>query len=83
MCLSLESVGVLIGSADSSFVMATHPTIASEFNALGSSSWLFTGFTLAAAATGNTVRFPTRQAHVPKFSPDRYDDVSFESRTCC
>lgn len=47
--------GVFIFHADSSLVMATHPTIASEFNALDSSSWLFTAFALAGAATQNTV----------------------------
>ena len=47
--------GVFIFHADSSLVMATHPTIASEFDALDSSSWLFTAFALAGAATQNTV----------------------------
>jgi MFS family permease len=32
-------------------VLATHPTIGSEFNALDWSSWLFTSFGLAGAAT--------------------------------
>ncbi|KIW17915.1 hypothetical protein PV08_05110 [Exophiala spinifera] len=49
------TIGVFIFHADSSLVMATHPTIASEFDALHSSSWLFTAFALAGAATQNTV----------------------------
>ncbi|RVX76118.1 hypothetical protein B0A52_00475 [Exophiala mesophila] len=49
------TIGVFIFHADSSLVMATHPTIASEFDALDSSSWLFTAFALAGAATQNTV----------------------------
>lgn len=34
--------------------MATHALIASEFRALESSSWLFTGFMLASTATQTT-----------------------------
>lgn len=37
--------------ADGSLVLATHPVIASEFGALAESSWLFTSFGLAGAAT--------------------------------
>ncbi|KAK8101836.1 major facilitator superfamily domain-containing protein [Apiospora kogelbergensis] len=44
-------VGTVTSNADSSLVLATHPTIASEFNALSSSSWLFVSFSLAGAAT--------------------------------
>ncbi|KAI1652883.1 MFS general substrate transporter [Daldinia decipiens] len=44
-------VGVFMGSADSSLVMATHPVIASEFNDLENSAWLFISFLLAGAAT--------------------------------
>lgn len=56
--MALLNAGVFIFHADSSLVLATHPTIASEFNALDSSSWLFTAFALAGAATQNTVCFP-------------------------
>ncbi|KAJ9137702.1 Vacuolar membrane amino acid uptake transporter fnx2 [Pleurostoma richardsiae] len=44
-------LAVFVFNADSSLVMATHPIIASEFNALESSSWLVTGFGLAGSAT--------------------------------
>ncbi|KAF7542845.1 hypothetical protein G7Z17_g11222 [Cylindrodendrum hubeiense] len=44
-------IAVFIFNADHSLVLATHPTIASEFNALEWSSWLFTSFGLAGAAT--------------------------------
>lgn len=41
---------------DGSIVMATHPLIASEFNDLGNSTWLITGFALAGAVTQPLVR---------------------------
>ncbi|GKT45490.1 vacuolar membrane-associated protein iml1 [Colletotrichum spaethianum] len=44
-------VGTFTANADSSLVMATHPTIASEFDDLENSSWLFVSFALAGAAT--------------------------------
>ncbi|KAK1995284.1 major facilitator superfamily transporter [Colletotrichum falcatum] len=44
-------VGTFTANADSSLVMATHPTIASEFDDLENSSWLFVAFALAGAAT--------------------------------
>ncbi|KAI1384976.1 MFS general substrate transporter [Hypoxylon trugodes] len=44
-------VGVFTSSADSSLVIATHPIIASEFNDLENSTWLFISFLLAGAAT--------------------------------
>ncbi|KAK2044717.1 major facilitator superfamily transporter [Colletotrichum somersetense] len=44
-------VGTFTANADSSLVMATHPTIASEFDDLEDSSWLFVSFALAGAAT--------------------------------
>ncbi|KAL2268224.1 hypothetical protein VTJ83DRAFT_3070 [Remersonia thermophila] len=44
-------IGILIGNADGSILLATHPVIASEFNDLANSSWLITGFGLAGAAT--------------------------------
>ncbi|OCK86845.1 MFS general substrate transporter [Cenococcum geophilum 1.58] len=44
-------IAVFIFHADHSLVLATHPTIGSEFNALAWSSWLFTSFGLAGAAT--------------------------------
>lgn len=42
---------MFVFNADHSLVLATHPSIGSEFNALDWSSWLFTGFSLAGAAT--------------------------------
>jgi MFS family permease len=44
-------IGTFISNADSSLLFATHPVIASEFNALHDSSWLLTGFSLAQAVT--------------------------------
>ncbi|CAJ2501266.1 Uu.00g041190.m01.CDS01 [Anthostomella pinea] len=44
-------IGVFTSSADVSLVIATHPVIASEFNDLENSSWLFISFMLAGAAT--------------------------------
>ncbi|KPA38349.1 major facilitator superfamily transporter [Fusarium langsethiae] len=44
-------IAVFIFNADRSLVLATHPSIGSEFGALDWSSWLFTGFSLAGAAT--------------------------------
>ncbi|KAI0841921.1 MFS general substrate transporter [Hypoxylon sp. FL0890] len=44
-------VGVFTASADGSLVIATHTIIASEFNDLENSSWLFISFLLAGAAT--------------------------------
>ncbi|KAI1497231.1 major facilitator superfamily domain-containing protein [Biscogniauxia marginata] len=44
-------IGVFALNADGSLVIATHPVIASEFNDLENSSWLFLSFLLAGAAT--------------------------------
>lgn len=44
-------VGAFMVNADGSLVLATHSTIASQFHRLGDSSWLFTAFMLAGAAT--------------------------------
>ncbi|KAK7965873.1 Vacuolar membrane amino acid uptake transporter fnx2 [Apiospora aurea] len=44
-------VGTFTSNGDSSLVLATHPTIASEFNCLSASTWLFVSFSLAGAAT--------------------------------
>ncbi|KAH8646182.1 major facilitator superfamily transporter [Xylariales sp. PMI_506] len=44
-------VGAFTANADGSLVMATHPMIGSEFNALQDSSWLSISYTLAGAAT--------------------------------
>lgn len=44
-------IGSFISSADGSLLFATHPIIASEFNALHDSSWLMTSFALAQAVT--------------------------------
>lgn len=48
-------LAVFIANADGSIVMATHAVIASEFMALESSSWLYTGFMLASTATQTTL----------------------------
>ncbi|CAJ0546540.1 Ff.00g011670.m01.CDS01 [Fusarium sp. VM40] len=42
---------VFVFNANQSIVLATHQSIGSEFDALDWSSWLFTGFSLAGAAT--------------------------------
>ena len=47
----MTSTGGFISNADGSLLMATHPVIASEFNALDDSSWLLTSFALASAST--------------------------------
>lgn len=47
-------LAVFISNADVTIVMATHAIIASDFMALESSSWLFTGFMLASTATQTT-----------------------------
>ncbi|KAL2264168.1 hypothetical protein VTK26DRAFT_1286 [Humicola hyalothermophila] len=44
-------IGIFVAHADGSILLATHSTIASEFNDLGNSSWLITSFALAGAAT--------------------------------
>ncbi|KXH37349.1 major facilitator superfamily transporter [Colletotrichum nymphaeae SA-01] len=49
--VSILLVGTFTANADGSLVMATHPTIASEFDDLENSSWLFVSFALAGAAT--------------------------------
>lgn len=52
-----RKLGIFVAHADGSIMLATHPIIASEFNDLENSSWLITGFSLAAAATQALVRF--------------------------
>ncbi|KAL8306486.1 hypothetical protein RB597_003005 [Gaeumannomyces tritici] len=47
--------GAFMSNVDGSLVLATHPTIASEFDALSWSSWLFVAFQLAGAATQSIV----------------------------
>ncbi|KAI1272989.1 major facilitator superfamily transporter [Xylaria sp. FL0933] len=44
-------IGLFTSSIDGSLVLATHPRIASEFNALEDSSWLFISFLLGGVAT--------------------------------
>ncbi|KAL5628311.1 hypothetical protein BROUX41_003059 [Berkeleyomyces rouxiae] len=44
-------LAVFVYNADGSLVLATHASIASEFDSLESSSWIFTAFGLAGAAT--------------------------------
>jgi hypothetical protein len=50
-------IGVFTSNADGSLVLATHPVIASEFQVLADSSWLFISFALAGAATQTLVSF--------------------------
>lgn len=52
--LNRVPTAVFVSQADTTIVMATHALIASEFMALESSSWLFTGFMLASTATQTT-----------------------------
>lgn len=47
-------LAVFLSNADATIVMATHALVASDFMALESSSWLFTGFALASTATQTT-----------------------------
>ncbi|KAM7184561.1 Major facilitator superfamily domain containing protein [Naviculisporaceae sp. PSN 640] len=49
--ISVLLIGIFVAHTDGSILLATHSTIASEFDALKSSSWLITSFTLAGAAT--------------------------------
>ncbi|KAK8017374.1 major facilitator superfamily transporter, partial [Apiospora rasikravindrae] len=60
-------VGTFTSNGDGSLVLATHPTIASEFNCLSASSWLFVSFSLAGAAT---------QTLTEKFAPLKYGKLS-------
>ena len=48
-------VGIFVANADGSILLATHATIASDFNDLGNSTWLITSFALAGAATQTLV----------------------------
>lgn len=48
-------IGVFTSNADGSLVLATHSTIASEFNSLEASGWLMTAFALAGASFQNIV----------------------------
>jgi hypothetical protein len=45
-----DEIGVFISNADTTLVMATYGTIASEFGAFGDASWLTTSFALATCA---------------------------------
>ncbi|KAL6703416.1 hypothetical protein ACN47E_009675 [Coniothyrium glycines] len=49
--VSVLLIGSFISNADASLLFATHPVIASEFDALHDSSWLMTSFALAQAAS--------------------------------
>jgi MFS family permease len=49
--VSVLLIGSFISSADGSLLYATHPIIASEFNALHDSSWLIASFALAQAVS--------------------------------
>ncbi|KAI1814935.1 major facilitator superfamily transporter [Poronia punctata] len=44
-------IGLFTSNLDTSLVLATHPRIASEFNALEDSSWIFVSFLLAGLTT--------------------------------
>lgn len=44
------TIGVFIAQLDTSFVLATHSTIASEFDQLANSSWLVVSYALAMCA---------------------------------
>ncbi|KAI0440589.1 major facilitator superfamily transporter [Xylaria telfairii] len=44
-------IGLFTASVDGSLILATHPRIASEFDALEDSSWLFVSFLLGGVAT--------------------------------
>jgi hypothetical protein len=58
--IAILLIGTFTGNADGSLVLATHSTIASEFNRLKDSSWLFTAFALAGAASQSIVCFVFR-----------------------
>jgi MFS family permease len=49
--VSVLLIGSFISSADGSLLYATHPIIASEFNALHDSTWLIASFSLAQAVS--------------------------------
>ena len=68
-------IGVFTGNADGSLVLATHSTIASEFNSLAASGWLITAFALAGASFQNIVREPASLAGImiAGFSSSLYD----------
>lgn len=53
--ISILIIGAFTANADGSLVLATHPTIGSEFDALSASSWLVISFSLAGAATQTLV----------------------------
>ncbi|KAI9692323.1 MAG: hypothetical protein M1822_006554 [Bathelium mastoideum] len=46
--VAIFCVGSFVSNADASFVIATHSTIASEFDSLSFSSWIMSTYTLAA-----------------------------------
>ena len=48
--IAILILGMFTANADGSLVLATHSTIASEFNNLEASSWLMTSFALAGAS---------------------------------
>ncbi|KAF9638006.1 Major facilitator superfamily [Lasiodiplodia theobromae] len=50
LIMALGSTGVFLSNADSSIVFTTHALIASEFDDLSNSSWIFVSFGLAATA---------------------------------
>lgn len=51
LLLIIQNAGIFTSNLDGSIVLATHPRIASEFNALEESSWIFISFLLAGVST--------------------------------
>lgn len=60
--ISILIIGAFTANADGSLVLATHPTIGSEFDALSASSWLVISFSLAGAATQTLVSRPNEES---------------------
>lgn len=69
-------IGTFTANADGSLVMATHPTIASEFDDLENSSWLFVAFALAGAATQTLVGVAPRFWNLGKLTWKQYGKLS-------
>lgn len=79
--LGILLIGVFTGNADGSLVLATHSTIASEFNNLEASSWLLTAFALAGASSQNIVcEVPT---HLPSTFTSRHAILSVGREERC
>lgn len=63
---SIPSKGVFLSNADSSIVFTTHALIASEFDDLSNSSWIFVSFGLAATAAQPLVRMNSSEGGIPR-----------------